>query len=145
MLADGPRLRADLLRLAKTEGIAERTLGRARERLRVVVIRAETEGRPSTWELPDDHEDDDDPGDDEGDDDPGGYVPPAVGTYPLARTPQAPDQGKRRESGSTCHVPTRGTYPPDDRPAEGGGPSLTVAECNTLEDDDDTTDEETHR
>lgn len=54
MLAKGPRPRAELGRLARGEGIADRTLARARERTGVVANRDEhAHGRPSMWALPD--------------------------------------------------------------------------------------------
>lgn len=102
MLDKGARARSELTRAARAEGIADRTLARARERLSVVVTRdPQTEGRPSTWALPPTL-----------DDLTGGgaeYVSPSDGTYSLARTPDASDQRKPSDSEGSCHSPTDGT------------------------------------
>lgn len=53
-LSAGPRLRRELLARARLEGVAERTLERARRRLRVLSLREPgSSGRgPSYWALP---------------------------------------------------------------------------------------------
>ena len=54
ILADGPMARAEISALAKHEGITDRPLRTARQRLGVIVERDPTaHGRPATWRLPD--------------------------------------------------------------------------------------------
>ncbi len=53
ILADGPMIRADIVKLARHEGYAEKPLRSAQTRLGVIAERDPTrQGRPSTWRLP---------------------------------------------------------------------------------------------
>ncbi|MEM9892934.1 MAG: AAA family ATPase [Actinomycetota bacterium] len=53
LLAHKPQPRADIKRLAKEEGVTDKTLRTARERLGVLIERDDTlSGRPSIWRLP---------------------------------------------------------------------------------------------
>ncbi|MGI8937812.1 MAG: AAA family ATPase [Iamia sp.] len=117
MLADEPRLRSELARRARAEGISDVTLRRAREHLGVVVERDDhTEGRPSTWALPPDLADVGTEADE--------YVSPPNDPYSMTRTPQDADQEKRSESESTGHLLANDPYsdpaPGDGRCVEGG-------------------------
>lgn len=53
ILADGPMPKADLVKLAHHEGLSDKALRIARERLHVITERDHTtQGRPSQWRLP---------------------------------------------------------------------------------------------
>jgi putative DNA primase/helicase len=54
ILSNGPVLRSEVEEAAEANGIAERTLFRAKADLKVVAIKSRTKGGPWLWQLPDD-------------------------------------------------------------------------------------------
>ena len=119
LLTSGPLPKTEVSRAARAEDVAERTLHRARHAPGVVVERDESStGRPSTWRLPADPDDDKSSDDDKLSDDdkppepPEGYVPTGLARNPLARNQQRPDQGKRTESDHYVPRVDDGTKPP---------------------------------
>jgi AAA domain len=100
VLSDSPQARAELVKLAKPEGITEMTLKRASQRLRVIKERDATkEGRPSTWSLPE-------------------YGSTSTGQEGVTRTPQASDQHKHGEKGEYGSQVNPDLYSPEIDPSE---------------------------
>jgi hypothetical protein len=89
MLSDGPMLKRDIDKAARAEGITDKVLRTARERLSVAVERDHSEhGRPSTWRL-------------------GLTCPGLRAQEARARKPQAADQDEHAES--RAYVPNSQT------------------------------------
>jgi AAA domain len=90
-LSSGPRPYREVERAAADDGIARRTLHRAKDRLGVIVSRDKSvQGRPSTWALP-------------------GLVSPGLVSPPVSpswhETKSLPDNGSVASEGVSCHLP----------------------------------------
>lgn len=96
VLADGAMPRSEVVTLARAEGIAERTLERAAERLQVVVERDTTSrGRPAWWRHPD-----------------GADFPPSISRQPpMAGNHPAADQAEQTSIAGFPPTPPLGGKP----------------------------------
>ena len=113
VLSDGPVERTDIVKWARSEGISDRTLGRAKEHLKVVSERDDSaKGRPASWSLPD-------------------YWPRVIGQTALANNPQRSDQGQHTPGGG--YWPRFEPWPITPADLEEPGPGLRYAEARADE------------
>ena len=113
ILADAPVPKSDVVKAARAEGIAHRTIQRAGKTLGVVSERDnEKRGRPAVWELPN------------------SYAPRVMGQDSLAHNHQAPDQGEQRDLGGYVPDTGVGTKPLNDSSSES---DLTKTNCAVCE------------
>lgn len=108
LLVNGPLRKADIVKQARSDGIAERTLQRARKHVGVTVERDNAkQGRPATWRL-------------------AGFVPRSSGTELLAQNEAHAEQGKLDEHPGYAPVPGDGTKPGWEPPTATDRPTCRV-------------------